>query len=97
MEGAAIQGDSPVCDIVGAVWVGTRVLRNPRKSVGICEDRLVRLKICQRPIVKQYREGKVKSMPMRQVKENLKPCACKQSEGYAMLRRRMPDGVPIEV
>ena len=57
-------------------------------------DRHVRLNIAWRPIVEQYREGKVKSMPTRQVKENLKPCACKQSKGYGS--NAMPDGVPIE-
>ena len=51
----------------------SRVLRNLRESVGISENLLVRLNIIWRPIVKQYREGKVKSMPARQVKENLKP------------------------
>ena len=46
----------------------TRVLRNLRESVGIRENLLARLNIFWRPIVKQYREGKVKSMPVRQVK-----------------------------
>ena len=32
----------------------------------------------------QYREGKVKSTPVRGVKEYLKPCAYKQWEGYAL-------------
>ena len=31
----------------------------------------------------QYREGKVKSTPVRGVKEYLKPCAYKQWKGYA--------------
>lgn len=35
-----------------------------------------------RPIVDEYREGKVKSTPIRGVKENLKPDAYKQSEGH---------------
>jgi hypothetical protein len=35
----------------------------------------------KRPIVNEYREGKVKSTPVRGVKENLKPVAHKQSEG----------------
>ena len=35
----------------------------------------------KRPIVNEYREGKVKSTPVRGVKENLKPRAYKQSEG----------------
>ena len=33
-----------------------------------------------RPIVNEYREGKVKSTPTRRVKESLKPCAFKRSE-----------------
>jgi hypothetical protein len=33
--------------------------------------------------VNQYREGKVKSTPVRGVKEYLKPYAYKQWEGYA--------------
>ena len=38
-----------------------------------------------RPIVNQYREGKVKSTPIRGVKQILKPDAYKQSEGlYAL-------------
>jgi hypothetical protein len=32
--------------------------------------------------VNQYREGKVKSTPVRGVKKYLKPYAYKQSEGY---------------
>jgi hypothetical protein len=36
-----------------------------------------------RPIVNEYREGKVKSTPMRGVKQYLKPRAHKQSEGVA--------------
>ena len=32
----------------------------------------------------QYREGKVKSTPVRGVKEYLKPYAYKQWEGYAL-------------
>ena len=37
-----------------------------------------------RPIVNQYREGKVKRTPARGVKEYLKPYAYKQWEGYAL-------------
>ena len=33
----------------------------------------------------QYREGKVKSTPNRGVKQNLKPCAYKRSEGLRAL------------
>ena len=41
--------------------------------MGIRENLLARLNIVWRPIVKQYREGKVKSMPVRQMKENRRP------------------------
>ena len=37
-------------------------------------------KDCRRPIVNQYREGKVGSTPNRGVKENLKPFAYKRWE-----------------
>ena len=37
-------------------------------------------KDCRRPIVYQYREGKVGSTPGRGVKEILKPCACERWE-----------------
>jgi hypothetical protein len=47
-------------------------------------------KYLRRPIVNQYREGQVKSTPVRGVKENLKPCASRLSE-----RARVRDGVPI--
>jgi len=40
--------------------------------------------------VHKYREGKVKSTPMRGVKETLKPDAYKQSEPA-----RAGDGVPL--
>jgi hypothetical protein len=46
-----------------------------------------------RPIVNQYREGKVKSTPARGVKQYLKPHAYKQWEGYG--RKAKPDLVPI--
>ena len=49
--------------------------------MGIREDHLPRLNTLWRPIVNQYREGKVKSTPVRGVKEYLKPYAYKQREG----------------
>ena len=50
--------------------------------VGSCEDHLARLNTLWRPIVNQYREGKVKSTPVRGVKQYLKPCAYKQWEHH---------------
>ena len=45
----------------------------------------------------QYREGKVKSTPVRGVKKYLKPCAYKQWEGYDVRSNPsvMPDRVPF--
>jgi hypothetical protein len=47
--------------------------------------------------VNQYREGKVKSTPVRGVKKYLKPYAYKQWEGYARIRKvkGRPDRVPF--
>ena len=50
--------------------------------MGIREDHLPRLSTIQRPIVNQYREGKVKRTPVRGVKENLKPAAYKLWEPH---------------
>ena len=65
--------------------------------MGSCEDHLARLNTLWRPIVNQYREGKVKSTPVRGVKKYLKPYAYKQWEGYgAGLRTSArPDRVPF--
>ena len=63
--------------------------------MGIYEDHLVRLNTLWRPIVNQYREGKVKRTPVRGVKKYLKPYTYKQWEGYAGLRSGMPDRVPF--
>ena len=65
--------------------------------MGIDEDHLVRLNTPWRPIVNQYREGKVKRTPARGVKEYLKPYAYKQWEGYVWIRKvkEMPDRVPF--
>ena len=41
----------------------------------------------------EYREGKVKSTPVRGVKENLKPHVYNLWEGY--VRKEMPDRVPF--
>ena len=56
--------------------------------MGIYEDHLVRLNTPWRPIVNQYREGKVKRTPVRGVKEYLKPYTYKQWEGYVPISRR---------
>jgi hypothetical protein len=45
-------------------WVG----RGRWNPVWICQHHLVRLNTTERPIVNQYREGKVKSTPNRRVK-----------------------------
>ena len=55
--------------------------------MGIRVDHYPRLNTPLRPIVNQYREGKVKSTPVRGVKENLKPCIYKQWKRYGPVRR----------
>ena len=50
--------------------------------MGIWEDHLPSLSTHRRPIVNQYREGKVKRTPVRGVKENLKPSAYKLWEPF---------------
>ena len=50
--------------------------------MGIWVDHDPRLNTPLRPIVNQYREGKVKSTPVRGVKEYLKPCIYKQWKRY---------------
>ncbi len=63
---------------------GTQVPRGTRNLVGIREDHLPRLNTHLRPIVNQYREGKVKRTPVRGVKQYLKLCAYKQLEHGAI-------------
>ncbi len=48
--------------------------------MGIGGDHPARLNTPLRPIVNQYREGKVKRTPARGVKQYLKPYTYKQSE-----------------
>ena len=54
---------------------------------------LSKAKYLQRPIADEYREGTVKSTPVRGVKEILKPLTCKQSEAIGASQA---EGVPIE-
>ena len=61
--------------------MGNRVDHHPRLNTPL------------RPIVNQYREGKVKSTPVRGVKEYLKPYIYKQWERYG--RKAMRDRVPF--
>ena len=81
LESAAGGGESPVreawwcrCDGIASTAApveGRRKLGRP----------LSKAKYLQRPIADEYREGTVKSTPVRGVKETLKPLTCKQSEG----------------
>ena len=51
--------------------------------MGIRADHGLRLNNIERPIVNQYREGKVKRTPNRGVKKNLKPFAYNRSEPFS--------------
>ena len=86
LESYITEGDNPVHEAKSSIavsWV-TRDTRNPAR---ICRDHPVRLNTPMRPIANQYCEGKVKSTPMRRVKEILKPCAYKRSEQSFLWRR----------
>ena len=76
------------------VW-DTRVPQDTCNPAGIWEDHLPRLNTTHRPIVNEYREGKVKRTPVRGVKEYLKPCAYKQWEHYGASDGAMCDRVPF--
>ena len=84
LERLAIVGDSPVqVQLISSPWVG----RNTRNSAWTWGDHSPSLSITMRPIVNKYREGKVKSTPIRGVKQTLKPDAYNQSEGQESWRR----------
>jgi hypothetical protein len=59
--------------------------------VGIRVDHHPRLNITLRPIVNQYREGKVKRTPVRGVKKYLNPSIYKQWDHH-VCRRKAADG-----
>ncbi|MDL1948760.1 hypothetical protein FBQ97_02965 [Acidobacteria bacterium ACD] len=69
LESPAKEGESPVSERCRDSRPCTRVPRGTRNPVGIREDHLPRLNTSRRPIVNQYREGKVKSTPVRGVKQ----------------------------
>ena len=63
-------------------WLGLETVSTAGhvKSRGKLGGPPSKAKYVQRPIVHEYREGKVKSTPSRGVKEILKPCADRMSE-----------------
>jgi hypothetical protein len=83
LERTTREGESPVGEAAEAVRVGVVSTTGHVVSRGKLGGPPSKAKYPQRPIVHEYREGKVKSTPVRGVKENLKPCAYKQSEGVA--------------
>ena len=68
LERAAIAGESPVSEKLVTSWQCSRVPRGTWNPVGNWVDHDPRLNTTLRPIVNQYREGKVKSTPVRGVK-----------------------------
>jgi hypothetical protein len=68
LERTAGEGDSPVSERLVTPWRCSRVPRDTRNPVGSWVDHDPRLNTTLRPIVNQYREGKVKSTPVRGVK-----------------------------
>jgi hypothetical protein len=79
LEGATEEGESPVGDGVVALlgYVSTAGHVESRGKLGGPPSKA---KYLRRPIVNEYREGQVKSTPVRGVKEILKPCASRLSE-----------------
>src|SRR5712692_9429719 len=91
LESAAKEGDSPVGERRGSFLFRSRVPRGTRNPVGIRVDHHPRLNITLRPIVNQYREGKVKRTPVRGVKEYLNPSIYKQWNHHVARRwNRVP-------
>ena len=68
LESPTIEGNSPLHEIDGDSGECSRVPRDTWNPGGSWEDHLPRLNTTWRPIVNQYREGKVKSTPDRGVK-----------------------------
>jgi hypothetical protein len=67
-ERSTIEGNSPVRERFVSSSLCSQVPRDTRNPVGIRGDHPPRLNTPLRPIVNQYREGKVKSTPVRGVK-----------------------------
>ena len=80
LEGAAGDGESPVGD-GGLAPPGCVSTAGHVESRGKRGGPPPKAKYPTRPIVDEYREGQVKSTPVRGVKEILKPCASRRSEG----------------
>jgi hypothetical protein len=72
---------------VGDRWAGIASTAAPVEGRRKLGRPLSKAKYLQRPIADEYREGTVKSTPVRGVKETLKPLTCKQSEGSVRKHR----------
>ena len=77
---AAREGESPVGEGLSVRLLLDLSTAGHGESCGKRGRPRSKAKYPKRPIVNEYREGKVKSTPVRGVKENLKPVAHKQSE-----------------
>lgn len=84
LEGATGAGESPVGDGGAAPrWcVSTAGHEQSRGKLGGPPSKA---KYPRRPIVDEYREGRVKSTPARGVKESLKPSASRLSEPFGVM------------
>jgi hypothetical protein len=81
LESAAVAGESPVREVSRCRCDGLASTAAPVEGRRKLGRPLSKAKYLQRPIADEYREGTVKSTPVRGVKETLKPLTCKQSEG----------------
>ena len=82
-EGPARAGESPVGEGLSVCLCSYLSTAGHEESRGKLGRPRSKAKYSWRPIADQYREGKVKSTPVRGMKENLKPYAYKQSEARA--------------
>ena len=80
LERATGAGESPVGVPTREVWIRDVSTTGHVESGGKQGRPRPKAKYPRRPIVHQYREGKVKSTPPRGVKQILKPCASGRSE-----------------
>ena len=82
LESGTREGDSPVVGKTRDVWRWLLSTTRHEKACGKLGGPPSKANYLERPIVHKYREGKVKSIPLREMKETLKPCPDKLSEAW---------------
>jgi len=96
LEKTAKVGDSPVNERGPTFWISSWVPSGTWNPVGIWGDHSPRLNMSVRPIVNQYREGKVKSTPDGEWKVPETVCIQAIRALCFFARKRMGKSVPVE-